>query len=87
MVNGWKVIAIISMILVAIFFFLFISMSYVYVLIGNEWAYEYEDLNEDWCVIFNEYSDIYNTQLEWLIYYDSETWKEYEYAEMINCQE
>jgi len=87
MVNGWKVTAIISMILATIFLFLFITMSYAYILINNELVYEYEDMNEDWCEIINDYSELYNLQLDWLIYYDEEVWKDSEKAEIIDCEE
>lgn len=86
MVNGWKVTAIISMILAIIFLFLFISTSYAYALLDSEWTYEYEDLGEDWCEISNEWTEIYNTQLEWLIYYDYEIWKDYEEVETVDCK-
>ena len=87
MANGWKVTAIISMILAIIFLILLLTVSYEITLLDSEWAYEYKDLGEDWCEISNDWIEVYNTQLEWLIYYDSETWEDYEYVEIIDCEE
>ncbi len=87
MANGWKITAIISMILAIIFLILLLTVSYEITLLDSEWAYEYKDLGEDWCEISNDWIEVYNTQLEWLIYYDSETWEDYEYVEITDCEE
>ncbi len=87
MVNGWKVTAVISMILAVVFLLLFVTMTYSYALIDTEWEYEYTIMYEDWCELVNEYSKTYNIQLEWLVYYDYEDWKDYDEIEQIDCKE
>ena len=80
--NGWKVTAIIFIILTMV-----ISVLYGLTIIGYiVIEYEYEDIIEDWCEISNDMAELYNTQLEWLIYYDSETWEEIESMEIIDCE-
>ncbi len=83
--SNWKTAAIISMVVAAVFIILSINLFYSKENLNNEWAYEYEILGDGWCEWSNDMGDIYNTQLDWLIYYDSESWEEDEYMEMIDC--
>ncbi len=87
MANGWKVTAITFMVATAIFFIFWMYAAQSNVILNNEWAYEYEDLNEDWCEIFNDYSEVYNQQLLYLKEYDYELWWDSEEVEEIDCEE
>ena len=86
MVNGWKVTAIISMILAGIFLFLCISLGYSYALLDSEWTYEYNILDGDWCELYNDQTELVNNFIDLVQEYNYNTWKDTEYLEILDCE-